>query len=99
MKLPGRWWAMGVALTGCLIAVTGAAPPASRIDVGPSRTECGLAARDSAWVSNALSGWQRQNDRALHAPRTRFPILVLFDSLCSHTLAPALRPEVDVAFV
>ncbi|MEO6528267.1 MAG: hypothetical protein ABIP93_16720 [Gemmatimonadaceae bacterium] len=90
--------------TTVLLVVLGAmgAPTASALEprtTRATRATCRLAAADSAWIATALDGWQRLNARTLHAPPTRFPILVLFDSLCSHTLPPARRPEVDVAFV
>jgi len=67
---------------------------------GPAtRAACALPSPDSAWTAMALDGWQRVSSRALHAPAIRFPTLVLFDSLCSYTLLPALRPEVDVSFI
>jgi len=64
-----------------------------------TRTSCGFPTPDSAWTAMALDGWQRVSSRALHAPPIRFPTLVLFDSLCSYTLLPAMRPEVEVSFI
>jgi len=64
-----------------------------------TRAPCGFPTTDSAWTATALDGWQRASSRALHAPSIRFPTLVLFDSLCSYTLLPAMRPEVDVTFI
>jgi hypothetical protein len=64
-----------------------------------TRATCEFPTSDSAWTAMALDGWQRQNSRALHALPIRFPALVLFDSLCSYTLLPAMRPEVEVSFI
>ena len=90
-------------LAACAAVSMGAfaidAPTASAATAAGMRASCALTTADSAWVAAGLSGWQRQSVRALHAPPTRFPILVLFDSTCVHSLAPALRPEVDVSFV
>ena len=63
------------------------------------RAPCGLPTPDSAWTAMALDGWQRQSRRALHAPPVLFPTLVLFDSLCSYTLVPAMRPAGEVSFM
>lgn len=64
-----------------------------------ARAACELPSRDSAWIATSLEGWQRESSRALRAPAIRFPTLVFFDTLCSYTLLPAARPEVDVSFV
>jgi hypothetical protein len=65
----------------------------------PRHAACELATADSAWTAMALDGWRRQSSRGLHAPPIRFPTLVLFDSLCSHTLVPATRSTGDVLFI
>ncbi|MDB4881683.1 MAG: hypothetical protein JWL95_449 [Gemmatimonadetes bacterium] len=91
-------------LTAVVVLVLTAASPAdpprlAATGIASHQTACRLASADSAWAAKALAGWQRQSAASLHAPPTRFPILVLFDSLCSHTLAPALRGEANVALI
>jgi hypothetical protein len=84
-----------VLLAVCLIdarAASAAREPATR-------APCGFPATDSAWTARALEGWQRASSGSLHAPAIRFPTLVLFDSLCSYTLLPAVRSAGDVAFI
>ena len=75
------------------------ARPASIASQPTTHAACELGTADSAWTAIALDGWRRQSSRGLHAPPIRFPTLVLFDSLCSHTLRPTMRPAGDVAFV
>ena len=103
MTSPSRFWPCLAMLFAWAAAWMGAfvvgASDASGMVVSPSRASCTLTTADSTWIAKGLAGWQRQSARVLHAPPTRFPILILFDSTCSHTLAPALRPEVDVTFM
>jgi len=68
-------------------------PPASASSERARDVACELSSPDSAWIATALEGWQRESSRALHAPSIRFPTLVLFDTLCSHTLLPTARPN------
>ena len=63
------------------------------------RPSCELAPSDSAWIAAALSGWERLNARSLHLSRIRYPRLVLFDSLCTHELAPVSRRATGVGLV
>ena len=78
-------WIAPILLAASLIGASAASATSPR----STRTACELSTRDSTWIALALDGWQRDSSRALHAPPIRFPTLVLFDSLCSHTLAPA----------
>jgi hypothetical protein len=82
-----------------LLAVSLIQARASAAREPATRAPCGFPASDSAWTAMALDGWQRASGRALHAPSIRFPTLVLFDSLCSHTLVPATRSAGDVSFI
>jgi hypothetical protein len=84
-----RWRRVLVtAVAGLLVSI--AAPAAATAHTtAPPRAACELTAADSAWIATALSGWKRVSDRSLRVPAIRFPILVLFDSLCSHRLDPA----------
>lgn len=63
-----------------------------------ARATCALPTRDSAWIATALEGWQRESRRALHAPAIRVPTLVLFDTLCSYTLLPAVPRRGGASF-
>ena len=103
MTFPSWLRSRPAALAGCaavwMAAFAGRAPDASGMVMSPTRAACTLSTADSAWIAKGLEGWQRQSEKSLHAPPTRFPILILFDSTCSHMLAPALRPEVDTTFM
>ena len=88
--------AITLALVAAILLGT---PAASAITARATRAACELPSADSAWIAMALDGWQRESDRALRAPPIRFPTLVLFDSLCSHTLLPVARSGGNAAFV
>lgn len=76
----------GVAVALTLVA--GGAAHANATVAERARFSCALGKADSAWISTALTGWQRVSS-AIQTPPTRFPILVFFDSLCAHRLDPA----------
>ena len=91
--------ALAQSATGPLTAMLVETHAASAAHAPPSHVACELGTADSAWTAMALDGWRRQSSRGLHAPTIRFPTLVLFDSLCSHTLVPATRSAGDVTFI
>ena len=92
--MPTSWLTL-ILVTASLIG----GRPAPAVDRASTRAACGLPTGDSAWIATALDGWQRQSRRALRAPAIRFPTLVLFDTLCSYTLLPVVRPVGDVSFI
>jgi hypothetical protein len=60
---------------------------------------CALSRDDSLWTAGALEAWTRVGRQSLGAPQPVFPRLVLFDSLCSHTLTATSLDAAHAGFV
>jgi len=80
--------ACGLAALLALVAAVGGPDPIGMHPAHAARSGCALSAPDSQWTAHALDGWVRVGRRAWRASPPDFPVLVLFDSLCSHTLTP-----------
>ncbi len=53
----------------------------------PMDQRCDTAAKDRAWLSDALAAWQKAVPGFLKAPQQQLPVIVVYDVRCSYTLA------------